>query len=168
LADGPLTDSADGRTSPGAPRVARTEDAAEVAALLDQFQTEFDERTPGADVLEPRVRDHIERDLSVFLVAAQPNTGVAQLRFRECLLTGKPMCYLEELYVVPERRGEGHGLELMQTAMCVARERGATTMELGTAVGDREARRLYTGLGFTNHEKPGDPETMMLYYEREL
>ncbi len=43
------------------------------------------------------------------------------------------MVYLEELYVVPDRRGEGHGLGLMQTAMRVARERGATTMELGTA-----------------------------------
>lgn len=84
------------------------------------------------------------------------------------MLTGQPMCYLEELYVVPDRRGERHGLELMQSAMRVARERGATTMELGTAVSDRDARRLYEGLGFTNLEKPGDPETSMLYYEREL
>ena len=104
----------------------------------------------------------------MFLLAGPPDTGVAQLRFREYLLTGKPMVYLEELYVVPDRRGEGHGLELMQAAMRVARERGATTMELGTAVYDRDARRLYEGLGFTNLEKEGDPESQMLYYEREL
>ena len=52
--------------------------------------------------------------------------------------------------------------------MTLARERGATTMELGTATDDRDARRLYEGLGFTNLEKPGDPATSMLYYEREL
>lgn len=149
-------------------RVASVADAAEVASLLDAFQAEFDEYTPGAEALEPRVRDHIERDLSVFLLATPTGVGVAQLRFREYLLTGEPMCYLEELYVVPGRRGEGHGLELMQTAMRVARERGATTMELGTAQSDVAARRLYEGLGFSNLEKPGDPGTQMLYYERDL
>lgn len=149
-------------------RLAVADDASEVALLLDRFHVEFDEFTPGAEVLAPRVREHIERDLSVFLLAGPADTGIAQLRFREYLLTGQPMCYLEELYVVPDRRGERHGLELMQSAMRVARERGATTMELGTAVSDRDARRLYEGLGFTNLEKPGDPETLMLYYEREL
>ena len=112
--------------------------------------------------------EHIDRDLSVFLLAGPPETGVAQLRFRDYLVTGKPMVYLEELYVVPDRRGEGHGLELMQAAMQLACERGATTMELGTSVSDRDARRLYEGLGFTNLERPGDPESQMLYYEREL
>ena len=143
-------------------------DAAETARLLDRFQVEFDEYTPGADVLEPRVSEHIERDLSVFLLAGPPDVGVAQLRFREYLLTGEPACYLEELYVVPDRRGEGHGRALMEAAMASARERGATWMELGTAVSDRAARGLYESLGFTNLEKPGDPETSMLYYEREL
>ena len=149
-------------------RIARGADSREVAALLDRFQTEFDEYTPGAEVLEPRVIEHIERDLSVFLLAGPPDTGVAQLRFREYLLTAKPTCYLEELYVVPDRRGEGHGRALMEAAFGAARERGATTMELGTAVSDRAARGLYESLGFTNLEKPGDPETAMLYYEREL
>ena len=149
-------------------RVAKADDAAEVAALLDRFQAEFDEPTPGAEVLEPRVREHLERDLSVFLLAAPPDTGVAQLRFREYLLTGKPTCYLEELYVVPDRRGEGHGRALMEAAFGTARERGATTMELGTATSDRAARGLYESLGFTNLEKPGDPATSMLYYERKL
>ena len=149
-------------------RVAKAEDAAEVAALLDRFQAEFDEPTPGAEAIEPRVRDHVERDLSVFLLAGPPDTGVAQLRFREYLLTGEPMCYLEELYVVPDRRGEGHGRGLMELAFQVARERRATTMELGTATNDTAARGLYESLGFTNLEKPGDPETAMLYYEREL
>ncbi|MEA2330959.1 MAG: hypothetical protein QOH58_1097 [Thermoleophilaceae bacterium] len=149
-------------------RVARVEDAAETARLVDRFQAEYDEYTPGAGVLAPRVAEHIERDLSVFLLAGPPDTGVAQLRFREYLLTGKPMVYLEELYVVPDRRGEGHGRALMEAAMAAARERGATTIELGTATSDRAARGLYESLGFANLEKPGDPETAMLYYEREL
>jgi len=149
-------------------RIAAGADAQEVADLLDRFQAEYDEYTPGATVLAPRVAEHITADLSVFLLAGPPRVGVAQLRFREYLLTGAPTCYLEELYVVPDRRGEGHGRMLLETALRVARERGATTMELGTAVDDTAARGLYESLGFTNLEKEGRPETRMLFYEREL
>ena len=150
-------------------RVATKGDAAEVAALLHRFQIEYHEPSPGADVLEPRVRTHIERDLSVFLLAGPPGVGVAQLRFRDYLFTGAPTCYLEELYVVPARRGEGHGRTLLETAMRLAREeRGATTMELGTACDDTAARGLYESLGFSNFERAGEPGSQMLYYEREL
>ncbi len=155
-------------SSPSQSRIAVSADSEEVAELLDRFQAEFDEYTPGAKVLARRVREHIAGELSVFLLAGPTHVGVAQLRFREYLLTGAPMCYLEELYVVPDRRGEGHGRMLMQTALGVARERGATTVELGTAVDDTAARGLYESFGFTNLEKQGRPETQMLYYEREL
>ena len=149
-------------------RVAKSVDSAEVADLLDRFQAEFNEYTPGTKLLAPRVYKHIEDDLSVFLLAGPLHVGVAQLRFREYLMTGAPTCYLEELYVVPHRRGEGHGRQLMETACVLARERGATTIELGTAVNDTVARGLYESLGFTNLEKEGRSETQMLYYEREL
>jgi len=149
-------------------RIAQAGGAAEVAGLLHRFHTEFDEFSPGADVLEPRVREHVERGLSVFLLAGPRDAGMAQLRFRDYVITGRPMCYLEELYVVPDRRGEGHGRRLMESAFEVAHERGATTMELGTALDDTAARGLYESLGFTNLEKEGRPSTQMLYYEREL
>ncbi len=149
-------------------RVATSADAEEVADLLDRFQAEFDEYTPGAAALVPRVREHIAKELSVFVLTGPSHGGVAQLRFREYLLTASPMCYVEELYVVPHHRGQGHGRRLMETAFDIARECGATTMELGTAASDTAARGLYKSLGFTNLEKADDPETQMLYYELEL
>jgi ribosomal protein S18 acetylase RimI-like enzyme len=93
---------------------------------------------------------------------------VAQLRLRAALFHEGLTCYLEELYVAPERRGEGHGRRLMETAIRLARERAATTMELGTALGDVAARALYESLGFSNLEKTDDPATRMLLYERPL
>lgn len=98
-------------------------------------------------MLAPRIREHIASGLCVFVLAGPPHGGIAQLRFRDYLLTRTPVCYLEELYVVPHRRGQGHGRTLMQTALDIARERGATTMELGTAASDTAARGLYETLG---------------------
>jgi ribosomal protein S18 acetylase RimI-like enzyme len=114
------------------------------------------------------VAEHIERNESVFLLAGPADAGVAQLRFRDALFSEGLTCYLEELYVVPGRRGEGHGRALMETAIELARERGATTMELGTARDDTAARGLYESLGFSNLEKEGEPGSQMLFYEREL
>ena len=51
--------------------------------------------------------------------------------------------------------------------MDVARERGATRMDLGTSTDDTAARALYEKLGFTNDERPPDGP-VMLFYEREL
>ena len=157
-------------SSPQQSRLAETADSEEVADLLDRFQAEFDEYTPGVKVLAPRVWEHIAGGLSVFLLAGPPHVGVAQLRFREYLLTGAPMCYLEELYVVPERRGEGHGRMLMESALHRARARGATTMELGTAVDDTAARRLYESFGSPTSRRRGGPRrrcsTTSWSYER--
>lgn len=149
-------------------RVGTSADADEIADLLDRFQVEFDEYTPGATTLVPRIREHIANGLSVFVLTGPSHGGLVQLRFREYLFTGAPVCYLEELYVVPHHRGQGHGRRLMETALDIARESGATTMELGTAASDTAARGLYESLGFTNLEKADDPETQMLYYELEL
>ena len=93
---------------------------------------------------------------------------MAQLRFRSGLFHDGLTCYLEELYVVADRRRVGHGRTLMKTAMHLARERGATTMELATACGDATARALYESLGFSNLEKSDNPSTSMLFYERTL
>jgi len=54
---------------------------------------------------------------------------------------------VEELYVVPDRRGEGHGRMLMETALALARERGATTVELATAADDLRRAGCTRALG---------------------
>ena len=90
-------------------RIATGADAAEVAALLHRFQREYDEPSPGAEVLEPRVRDHIERDLSVFLLAGPPDVGVAQLRFRDYLITGSPWSTSRSSTLCPTAAARGTG-----------------------------------------------------------
>lgn len=144
-------------------------DAAAVARLLNDFQAEFDEPSPGAEQLEERYADLIRnREMTVLLVGEGPD-GFAQLRYRPWVYSAGPNahCHLEELYVVPARRGKGLGRALLDAAMDTAREEGATFMELGTSEADTAARGLYEGAGFTNREGSSDGPAM-LFYEREL
>jgi ribosomal protein S18 acetylase RimI-like enzyme len=154
-------DAAIRRATPG--------DAEAVARLLHDFQAEFDEPSPGPEALEERYADLIRnRDMTVLLAGDGP-AGFAQIRYRPWVYSAGPQAhsYLEELYVVPSRRGQGIGRALMEAVLETARNEGATHMELGTSETDTAARALYASVGFTNRE--GSPDgPVMLFYEREL
>jgi ribosomal protein S18 acetylase RimI-like enzyme len=148
-------------------RPAGSGDAAEIGRLLHDFNTEFGDDTPGPEAVAKRIGELLESgDVTVLLGGDGPD-GLALLRFRPSLWSQTLDCYLEELYVVPDRRGQGLGQALMEAAMDLARERGAAHMELGTAETDTAARALYEKLGFDNHEgKPDGP--VNFFYERQL
>jgi len=151
----------------GLVRPATVADAAAIGRLLHDFNTEYDDSTPGADKLGERIEQLLEGgDTAVLLVGYGPD-GLAVLRFRPALWSEALECYLAELYVVPAVRGRGLGRALMNAAIEFARERGADYMDLGTAETDVAARSLYESLGFSNREgKPDGP--LNYYYEREL
>jgi ribosomal protein S18 acetylase RimI-like enzyme len=148
-------------------RLAGSGDAAEIGRLLHDFNTEYDDFTPGPEAVAKRIGELLASgDVTVLLVGDGPD-GLALLRFRPSLWSESLDCYLEELYVVPARRGQGLGRALMEAAMEHARQRGAGYMDLGTAETDTAARALYEKLGFDNHEgKPDGP--VNYFYEREL
>jgi ribosomal protein S18 acetylase RimI-like enzyme len=148
-------------------RQAEPADAPEVARLLHDFNTEYDDPSPGVEVLMERVRRMLaEGDMTVLLGGERPD-GLAVLRFRPSYITGALDAYLEELYVAPDRRGQGIGRALLEAAMDTAREHGAAHIDLGTSTDDTAAIRLYESYGFTNREgRPDGP--VMLYYERDL
>jgi len=148
-------------------RRAEPDDAAAIGRLLHDFNTEYDEPTPGPEALAQRLRELMASGETVVLLAGEGPDGLAVLRFRPSIWSAGLECYLAELYVVPELRGRGSGRALMEEAMRVARERGADYMDLGTSEDDTAARGLYESLGFSNREgKPDGP--LSLFYEREL
>jgi ribosomal protein S18 acetylase RimI-like enzyme len=149
-------------------RPAGPEDAEAVGRLLDAFNREFDEPTPGPRWLAARVRELLAGgDTAVLVVGGAGPDGLAVLRFRPALWSERLECYVAELYVLPPLRGRGLGRALLQAAMTLARERGADRMDLGTSEDDVAARALYERLGFTNREGGADGPVMYVY-EREL
>jgi len=148
-------------------RRADVADAETVGQLLHDFNSEFDEPTPGPRVLAARLGRLIAgHETTVLLGGAGPH-GLAVLRFRPSIWTESFECYLAELYVVPDRRGQGLGRALMETAMDVARKEGADYMDLGTSEDDVAARALYESLGFSNREGSAEGP-VNYYYERSL
>jgi GNAT superfamily N-acetyltransferase len=139
-------------------RRAEPSDAESIGRLLHDFNTEYDEITPGPPALAQRMRDLMAGDAAVLLVGDGPD-GLAVLRFRPSIWTAGLECYLAELYVVPALRGQGRGRALMEAALELARARGADHIELNTDAGDTAARALYASLGF---------RATADYYEREL
>ena len=150
-------------------REAVAQDADLVARLLRAFNAEYEDPAPPQELMAERIRVLLEHGDTVILLAGEPPCALSLTRFRPGLWSPKLEAYLAELYVVPERRGQGIGRALMERTMVVARERGADTMELGTGEGDVAARGLYESLGFTHTEHgPGGVETLSFFYEREL
>lgn len=148
-------------------RRAEPGDAEVIGRLLHDFNTEFDEPTPGAAALAERVGELLAAGETTVLLGGASSQGLAVLRFRPALWTEALECYLAELYVVPGRRGQGLGRALLEAAIAVARERGADHMDLGTSEDDVAARALYESLGFDN--RGGRAEgPVECYYEREL
>jgi len=147
-------------------REAGAEDAAAIARLLHDFNTEYEEETPPV----PELTGHAERmlrdgEMTVLLAGDGPD-GLALLRFRPSVWTERQEAYLQELYVVPDLRGRGIGEALMEAVLATCRAHDAAWIELNTGETDVAARSLYRKLGFTNEEGPEG--AAMLYYEREI
>jgi ribosomal protein S18 acetylase RimI-like enzyme len=146
---------------------ATVEEASEIARLLHDFNTEYAEPTPGVAALTEHVGALVDSGEMTVLLGGDGPDGLAALRLRTAIWTGKPEAHLQELYVVRALRGRGIGRALLEASMRAAREAGATGIDLNTGETDTAARALYESAGFTNREgSPAGPA--MLFYEREL
>lgn len=140
------------------------------AQLLHDFNVEYDEPAPSPDELAVRLAELIDGGHVVVLLARAHESGeavgVAVMRVQLSIFSSAQEAYLAELYVVPSRRGQGFGSELITEVVRVAREQGADYAFVVTSEEDRLARRLYEAAGFRRTEGEGGP--LMLAYEREL
>lgn len=154
------------RPAAEAPRVATVAEAPTVAALLDAFNREFGTPTPGTAVLTSRLQRLLAGPDVIALLVGEPAVGLAVLTLRPNVWYDGPVALLDELYVVPGRRGRGVGSALVTAAETITRDRGGELLEINVDGEDTDARRFYERHGYTNTE-PGQDQPM-LYYYREL
>ena len=150
---------------------ATADDFGVAGRLLHDFNTEYDDPSPGPDALAARVAELVGAGATDVLLDVDPSGGeaasaVVVLRYRPSLWSLADECYLAELYVVPERRGSGIGRRLLRAAVERARGRGCDFLDLSTSEDDVAARHLYEAEGFRRTEGAGGPLTF--HYEMDL
>lgn len=145
-------------------RRAGPQDAARLARMLHDFNTEFNTQTDDEAVLELRFARILKDDAVLALVSSDgpQDTGFALLTLRPALWFDGPVATLDELYVVPGRRGQGIGTTLLTRACALLRHRGCPEMHINVDETDTDTRRFYERHGFVNIE-PGTEYRMLCY-----
>lgn len=151
-----------------ATRSAGPADARVVAGLLRDFDVEFGGSPRPAQALARRFEGMLGRDdVAVELALVDDEvSGFAFLTLRPTPYSEGPLAQLEELYVLPDRRGEGIGTVLLTASVERVRALGCTEVHIGVDEIDHDTRRFYERHGFTNIQ-PGADHRMLLYL-REL
>ena len=135
-------------------RLARPEDDPEIVALCLALQRDDPGPTPIPPAQVRRTlrvfREHPLRGTAVVLDAGGQAEGFALLLPLWSNELGGEVCFVDELYVVPARRGQGLGRSLLES---IARGRGVwprkpAAVAVEVTPGNRRARRFYERLGF--------------------
>lgn len=146
-------------------RLATPEDADEIARLLHDFNTEFDVPSPGAEVLAPRLRRLLAGDVTFAILAGTPAVGLALVTLRPNVWYDGQVALLDELYVVPPRRGQGIGSAIVDHLLARARATGIDLVEINVDEGDVDAQRFYVRHGFSSTEAGTDERAFYLHQE---
>lgn len=117
-----------------------------LAAQLAEHQIE----TPS-NAIVAGVDGIMTDDRRGFLLVAKEGgavVGVAYVAFTWTLEHGGKSCWLEELYVVPERRDHGIGTRLLESVLERAKSEDCAAVDLEVDSDHRRAADLYSRHGF--------------------
>lgn len=138
-------------------RIAAPADIEAVASLFDAYR-QFYEQTPDLPLATRFIRDRIQRNESVILVAEGRDRGdhqvlgFCQLYPSFCSVEAAQIYVLYDLFVRPEARKSGAGKALMLAAERHAARNGVARMDLTTAKTNHAAQALYESLGWVRDE----------------
>ena len=121
--------------------------AAEAIPLLEAQYLEHHIDMRGAR-LRRALRLLLQGHGAVFVARKEGPVGLALLSYQITVEQGGRVAWLEELYVVPDRRGRGIGRALLKAALTEARRAGCVAVELEVVRGHERAARLYLREGF--------------------
>jgi GNAT superfamily N-acetyltransferase len=146
--------------------LAGVDDADEIAQLLHDFNVEFDTPAPPVSHIASRLRALLATDATFAFLAGTPAVGVGLVTLRPNVWYDGPVALLDELYVVPDHRGEGIGTAMMELFLGECRARGVQLVEINVDESDVDAQRFYRRHGFSDIDP--DSGERASYFVKEL
>ncbi len=133
---------------PFRPRLATADDARDLSVLLHDFNNEFGTPSPGVEALAARLAALLAADSTFAIVAGSPAVAVALVTLRTNVWYAGQVALLDEMYVVPDFRGQGIGSAVIGRLMTTCVARGVDLIEINVDEGDIDAQRFYERHGF--------------------
>jgi GNAT superfamily N-acetyltransferase len=130
---------------------ATKEDIPQLAGLLHLLFSQEADFKPDAGRQTRGLRQIIESPQSGIILVARSGAkivGMVTLLFTISTAEGGPVCWLEDMVVHPDQRGNGLGSRLLSAAIDHARRHGFLRITLLTDTGNSAARRFYQRHGF--------------------
>jgi GNAT superfamily N-acetyltransferase len=131
-------------------RPATPADVPAIARLIRGL-AEYERLTHALNLDEGRLHEHLfgPRPFAEVLLAEEAGevVGYALYFLTYSTFRCEPSLYLEDVFVVPERRGQGHGKALLAAVARVAVERGCGRLEWTVLDWNAPAIRFYRSLG---------------------
>jgi GNAT superfamily N-acetyltransferase len=131
-------------------RAATHTDLPAIAALIRALAA-YERLEDGVAFDEATLREHLfgARPYAEVLIAEYDGSvvGFALFFHNYSTFEGKPGIYLEDLFVVPEFRGHGHGRALLARLARIAIERGCARLEWSVLDWNEPSIAFYRSLG---------------------
>jgi len=128
---------------------------------LAEYENMSDEVVADADLLEEWIFDKQKAEV-IFAVVDGKEVGFALFFHNFSTFLGRAGIYLEDLFVLPEYRGNGYGKALLQRLAAIAVERGCGRLEWSCLDWNWPSIEFYLSLGanqmsdWTTYRMSGD------------
>lgn len=129
-------------------RLATLADAPALAIMLDDFNKEFGDFSPGVDILSNRIATLLQKPEFFIVVPNERLVAFGLVTLRPNLWSHGLIAVLDELYTKPEHRNHGFGSEILKGAIAEAKRRSATDFTIEVDESDADAHRFYARHGF--------------------
>ena len=140
-------------------RVARSEDVAAIAILIREF-AEFEKLSAWCEVTEANLQEAIfgKKSFVQALVAMADNRYVGYALFFPVFKSfrGERSVFLEDLYVMPDLRGQGLGFVMLREIAKYAQEQGFARLDWQALKWNEVAIEFYKNLGAESDDENFD------------
>ncbi len=129
----------------------------EVSEVTDELIDAFDRLTPQLSSSNPpptgdELQAIVSSDSSILLIASEEGMILGSLTLVVFPIPTGIRAWIEDVVVDGDARGKGVGALLNETALTMAKARGAKTVDLTSRPSREAANRLYQRLGFVERE----------------